>query len=344
MKLTLMATFMVLNLSSLIAGSANVRVLVVDDEQNTPLANVDVVAYFTINAGWRAWTESSMPNKDYGVTDDHGQCRLSGKTNCGEVGCWIEKPPSGYYRPRRGWGHKYTSKSLLGTWQPENLVATIQLQRVEHPIPLFVKQFFGGGADYVNSDLFAKGNGRLEVDLVRGDWLPPVGNGVHADIIFTRLPHEDLGMGTNINGRIATSYRDSMAVEFPGKDNGLVEVTCSDTAGLMIRNAPQDGYRSTYFCWKGRMKDLQYSGHFNRGRNFAFRIRTQRDENGEISSAYYGKIYGDITFKKLFGKPLTVASVTFLYYLNPTPNDRNLEWDMKHNLCPTPGDIGQPQP
>ena len=29
----------------------------------------------------------------------------------------------------------------------------------------------------------------------------------------------------------------------------------------------------------------------------------------------------------------------FLYYLNPAPNDRNLEWDMKNNLCPNPGNI-----
>ena len=112
----------------------------------------------------------------------------------------------------------------------------------------------------------------------------------------------------------------------------------------MIRNAPEDGYESKYLCWKGRMKSLQYSGHFDGKRNFAFRIRTQRDEKGEISSAYYGKVYGDITFKKLFGNSLAVASVTFLYYLNPTPNDRNLEWDMRNNLCTKPGNIGQPQP
>ena len=29
--------------------------------------------------------------------------------------------------------------------------------------------------------------------------------------------------------------------------------------------------------------------------------------------------------------------------LNPTPLDRNLEWDMKNNLCPNPGNVG-PQP
>ena len=51
----------------------------------------------------------------------------------------------------------------------------------------------------------------------------------------------------------------------------------------------------------------------------------------------YGKIYGDFDVETLCG-------VSFIYYLNPTPNDRNLEWDMKINLCPTPGDIGNPQP
>jgi len=39
-----------------------------------------------------------------------------------------------------------------------------------------------------------------------------------------------------------------------------------------------------------------------------------------------------------------VVAPSFLYYLNSTQPDRNLEWDMKNNLCPKPGKIGQPQP
>ena len=133
-----------------------------------------------------------------------------------------------------------------------------------------------------------------------------------------------------------------MSVLFFGDGNGLVEVPCSDSAGLMIRTAPQDGYRNEYLCWKGRMSDLKYASHFDKRRNFAFRIRTRRDENGKITSAYYGKIYGDINFKKLFGVDVeAVAAPSFLYYLNPTPLDRNLEWDMKNNLCPKPGKVGR---
>ena len=85
--------------------------------------------------------------------------------------------------------------------------------------------------------------------------------------------------------------------------------------------------------------------HFDKRRNFAFGIKPHRDENGKITSAYYGKIYGNINFKKLFGVDVESAATTsFLCRLNPTPNDRNLEWDMKNNLCLNSGRIGQLQP
>ena len=38
------------------------------------------------------------------------------------------------------------------------------------------------------------------------------------------------------------------------------------------------------------------------------------------------------------------CSVEFLYYLNLTPLDRNLEWDMENNLCPGSRLFGQFQP
>jgi hypothetical protein len=49
-----------------------------------------------------------------------------------------------------------------------------------------------------------------------------------------------------------------------------------------------------------------------------FWVRTVKDHEGNIVSAHYGKIYGDF--------------MQFTYYLNPTPNDRNIEFDPKQNL------------
>ncbi len=40
----------------------------------------------------------------------------------------------------------------------------------------------------------------------------------------------------------------------------------------------------------------------------------------------------------------SLEGVRFLYCLNPTPLDRNLEWDMKTNLCPDPGNLGERRP
>ena len=56
----------------------------------------------------------------------------------------------------------------------------------------------------------------------------------------------------------------------------------------------------------------------NPNRNYLFRVRTVVDDKGNIVSAHYGKIYGDF--------------MEFKYYLNPTPNDRNVEFDPKQNL------------
>ena len=239
---------------------------------------------------------------------------------------------------------EFSKKNLFGVWQPDNLVVTIKLQRVEHPIPLFVKNFFKSGSDSVAVDYFEKGEGQIKIDLVKGALLPPLGEGEFADVVFTRLKREDLGMGTNFNGRTAAAYRDSMVVKFTGEDNGLVEIPSNKSDGIKIRTAPEKGYKSDYLVSRGRDKNVKYFRTSNPDRNFAFRIRTKKDKNGKIVSAYYGKIYGDIEIKKLLGQTVFVAAPAFLYYLNPTPLDRNLEWDMKNNLCPKPNLNNENQP
>jgi len=333
------------------ADNARFRISIVDSSTDDPIAGVVVRGTFTDK--YVRWTNTREYHDCDVVSGKDGMCYFKGRTNCGCAGFriglstgmpWVDVPFVGQYYRTPWVDVPFAERGVMpfSWWQPDNLVMTVRLQRVEHPVALFVKQFNVGGSDSVGSDLFAKGDGRLQLDMVKGEWLPPIGNGEHADVVFARLPHEDLGMGTNFNGLTATSYRDLMSVLFFGDGNGLVEVPCSDSAGLMIRTAPEDGYRNEYLCWKGRMSDLKYASHFDKRRNFAFRIRTRRDENGKITSAYYGKIYGDINFKKLFGVDVeAVAAPSFLYYLNPTPLDRNLEWDMKNNLCPKPGKVGR---
>ena len=324
----LVCFFTLLSMCQSGADIARFGVFVVDDKTGKALKNVSVMGVFDVNNGWFAVKGSDGPNLDRAVTDVNGRCRLRGRTNCGNIGCWVEKPPSGFYPCPQGWGRRFSEKNLLGIWQPDNLVATIRLQRVEHPIPLFVKAC---KLD-VKREIADVNGGRFALDLMAGDWLPPFGEGKVADIEFARLPHEDLGSGMNDSDVRGTSFRDSMAVRFPGEGNGLVESNPAPNLRLRIRTAPEDGYRPDYLCWTGRNRKLEYVGSYDENRCFCFRIRTRRDDRGRIVEAYYGKIYGDILMYT--GYNFIVCGVKFLYYLNPTPLDRNLEWDRKTNLGP----------
>ena len=184
----------------------------------------------------------------------------------------------------------------------------------------------------------------MQFDLLKGSFLPPIGRGEYADICFTRLEREDLGIGTNFNGRTSLAYRDGMMAEFLGDGNGLIEIPSKKTDGIKIRTAPLEGYKADYLVTKGKDKSVKYFTSSNPDRNFAFRIRTKKDADGRIVSTYYGKIYGDIVIKKPYGVEELVAAPSFRYYLNPTSLDRNLEWDLKNNLCPNPNLQGQKQP
>lgn len=314
------------------ADLAKVGAFVVDGWTGEPLKNVLVRGGFDNHWGWLAVKGAPLPNESFARTDVNGFCRLRGRTNIGEAGVSVREAPPGFYRPRYGEGWSFRRKNLLGIWQPDNLVATIRLQRVERPIPLFVKRVAKVTHGVFTADIFPKGEDTLRYDLLMGDWLAPVGTGRVADVTFTRHPREDLGEGVNGADVRGPSYRDSMTVRFPGEGNGLVESNPPPNLRLRIRTAPEDGYLPEYLCWKGRNKTLEHVGSYDENRCFCFRIRTRRDDRGRIVGAYYGKIYGDILMYT--GYNFIVCGVKFLYYLNPTPLDRNLEWDRKTNLGP----------
>ena len=301
-------------------------VLVLDSQTDMPVSGVVVKAGFEEDRGVWARDRYKCTFKQY-ITDNNGCAQVQGSSNNGEAGATIVSA-DGYYTPAHSDVPRFRKKNFFGVWQPDNLVVTVKLQRVEHPIPLFVKKVWSH-----NKEVFPKESDMLMFDCFIGDWLPPVGSGKVADIKFIRLPTQSLGLGEN-DGLKDESYRDSMKVEFLGTDNGLLEMPSTPTASLKIRTAPESGYTPQYLCWKGRSLKLQRETNFDKNRCFCFRIRTRRDEEGRIKEAYYGKIYGDITFDFSVNPVVPVASVQMHYYLNPTSLDRNLEWDMKNNLCP----------
>ena len=319
---------------SVLANSARIEALVVDDATGKPVEDVEVTATFWMETKWHQINGGADPNIVHLRTDANGRCKASGMTDTGYAGCFIRKPPYGYYQPNGGGGCSFTNKNSFGIWQPDDMVVTLRLQRVEHPVPLYVKKVGCYGREESSEDLFSRGDGVLQFDFMKGEWLPPVGNGEIADVEFRRLPHEDFGEASHdvIKGR---SYRDSMSVKFLGEDNGLMEMRVRHEDGLKIRSSPETGFNKELICYRYVTKDLQKYDSYDKNRCFCFRIRTQKNDKGEIVGAYYGKIYGDIRMLQMRHPSVPVASVMFTYYLNPKNLDRNLEWS-GDNLCSVP--------
>ena len=338
MKTVMVVTVVSMCCAAYGSGRAYLGVKVVDSDTGEPIQGVKVRGGF-INAS-PSWGVAGKDDNDESTTDRNGLCRLSGCTDMGESSCIVRRH-AGYYNS--GWHSvDYEERSLLrfGRWMPDNVVVTVRLDRIVNPVPLYV-----GRSRSLRNMRDALGDGAVvSYDLLKNDWLPPWGNGECGDMSFAckktvlgEEPHRyPSGIHTN------QFYRCDVKVTFPGMGNGMIESKPSKLAGIKLRVAPETGYDAERICWRGRMTRTEYKDNFDEDRCYYIRIRTELDESGNVRNAIYGKIYGDF---KLEDKKNGIKDVSFLYYLNPTPNDRNLEWDMKNNLCPKPGDIGgEPRP
>jgi len=315
------------------SGTARIEVQMIDDVTSAPVPGVVVVGTFRDDIGWRTWTESARTDVDREVTDSAGRCIVSGKTNCGKAGFFVEEVPKGYYKDV-GWNRRFTTKNALGIWQPDDVVVTVRLHRVEHPIPLKVRRI----GDHVNVSTVGRFDGTnmlLKFDLAVGDYLPPDGLGKVADMVFSTRVENTLT--TNVNRRVERYFDMNNEIYFPGRGNGLIARMPPATAGVRLRIAPDFGYESSSVLRCGdRIKHVGPNVFHEKytdtdpNRCYYFRIRSEYDGKGNLVGGYYGKIYEDF---KLGFNLKTGCSVEFVYYLNPNALDRNLEWDCRHNLA-----------
>ena len=122
----------------------------------------------------------------------------------------------------------------------------------------------------------------------------------------------------------------TLYLTFSNEGDGIQKYEAHPIWGSQLRlphNAPLDGYGIRLVQRQARTDDRIIHNNFPENRNYYFRVRTEINDKGEIGSALYGKIYGNIKFSPI--------SIGMLYYLNPDPNDRNLESDYKKNLFPS---------
>ena len=259
-------------------------------------------------------------------TNAHGICGASGPKCFDKV--WFKVEKDGYYDSRG------THEFILN--EDGNLcsgvsVVTVSLMRIVRPIPLFV----GDEPAWRPYEMFGKGTNTLEFDFMEGDYLPPVGNGKVPDVVFTRDKCQVLFTKTSSEYGVWHSTRDQVRVHFPNPGDGIVSMPTNAWSRLQIRTAPESGYKPDYLCDKVIGTNDVFES-WAADPNLCFRIRTRFDMSGNVTNAHYGKIYRGLGFNHSYSNEKVMEPraerMRFLYYLNPVPMERNLEYDKLHNL------------
>lgn len=284
------------------------------DESDHPWSNMPVrIGFF----------EEGKQN--IGVTDSNGMFSAGGLAITGEATFSVNE--QGYYYSRGVYrfpkaGHRWSDYVKDDKWQPWNPVVTMLVKRVVNPTPMYSKHV---------ETMIPATNTAFAYDLMVGDWVHPNGRGVVSDFVF------------RVQG-YWQDYRNNDAIltlSLSKPKDGLIpldyEMLYGNPAGsalFMPRFASEEGYSFTN-KWRKARKQAMGGGQdesicdLKEGRGYLFRVRSTVNEAGVVTNAYYGKIHGDFDFG---GSGSNGSSLVFTYYLNSTPNNRNLEFDPKRNL------------
>jgi hypothetical protein len=253
-----------------------------------------------------------------GKTDDEG--KFSGEGHSVDIqGGRISK--EGYYSSSP---ESFKFKRVVnGKWQPWNPTLEVVLKRVLRPVPMYAKFKF-------QTDLPVEGP--VGFDLIAGDWVTPYGRGKSADVFF------------KVTKRV-TSFHDfgaELLITFPKPGDGILEMTDTSKGASRLRSAhgaPDKDYTSSLSLLQGNSPERGEYGMKNDRKNYWVRVRTVVDERGQVVTAFYGKIYDGIEWFPVESK---TARLRFTYYVNPTPNDRGMEFDPKQNLFTNLKDLERP--
>jgi hypothetical protein len=265
------------------------------DEAGRPVAGAETsVSYFLPPSPG----EVISSGKVAGLSDTNGMFVAAHRDSSLSIGFHAQKP--GYYSIGRQYELGYPFQYDPIKWNP---TATLVLKRIRQPVPMYAKLVNLG------MPVFGKAAG---FDLTVGDWVAPFGKGIHADFVFT----------AKLERRAENDSDYILTVSFPNHGDGIqtFEVPENEKGGGLrsAHEAPLTGYEREWKQTSIRRPGQFHQTNRNLERNYYFRVRTILDEQGNVKSTLYGKIYGDF--------------MQFTYYLNPTPNDRNVEFDPKQNL------------
>ncbi len=280
----------------------------ITDESGHAMSDASVSAWFS-----KLKTNNPFDGQESvsqrGITDKHGGFIAVSQTL---ARCGVTAVKEGYYRSRK----QLLLEHKDDKWVPWHQIVELKLRKIESPIPMYAKRL-----EYFEMPTT---NNSVGYDLMAGDWVSPYGKGTGNDLVFT--------LQREFQGRY--DFKWQLSVQFAGEGNGWQAISPADETPQselrFPRIAPADGYAfSDMFLANSRGSYGQMNTNSATATNYFFRVRSEYDASRQLKSAYYGKLLGPIQVNVQGTK---TAKLSFTYYLNPAPLDRNLEFDPKQNL------------
>ena len=253
-----------------------------------------------------------------GPVDTNGCFVMQGKTN-GEFSFTVKNEV--YYKTREV---KYLFNIPAVTvssarWQPYGMTNTVVLKRKVNPVAMCVKSDRKGILPPVKKEY-------IGFDLEKGDWVKPHGKGVHADLC---LKYEyEAGAVPLLH------YRGAVFFAFTNKYDGayVMKKDAFSSFKSVYQADPNAVYRQEFaFVYDRLSGAIKKNSNFPESEYLIIRTRSQTDENGNLISSNYAKIYGPVTTSE--------GGIHIEFYFNPNENDPNLEADTTKNLL-NPRDLG----
>lgn len=324
------------------AFSTGIKVQIVD-EGGSPVANAEIlVAYPHL-------FDAKLDRDHNGKTDAKGVFLAEDKVNRSIL---VRASKEGYYPI---FVEDVVTRVDVETKKIKNLDLPLVMRRVKSPVSLYAKKV---------SLPIPMQDQLIGFDFEVGDWIEPFGAGINSDFLMLfnnkingyedGYTYEQLlseiksAHATNPSSKEAYfkeikrfygnnkeySYEDaikkisgkwtgSVIIKFPCNKEGIALVDkdfCSYSRLSMPHLAYDAEYESTW-----RWEASTFSPKTTREKiGYFIRTRVKLDEKGEIVSANYAKLTSDLQFDPR-------GRVEFTYVFNPTPNDRNLEFDPHAN-------------